>query len=106
MGIVNDNLTVVVDESNNKAKNSNYKPGPAIGEIIALHGADLEPARPIIRAVVGALLPLSPDRMWQPETCLRRPPSPRGSPPWDADWQPAPHRPACVVTTGLVPVGR
>ena len=54
---------VVVDGSNNKLKYSNYKPGPAIGELIALHGADLEPARPIIRAVVGTLLPLSPERL-------------------------------------------
>jgi uncharacterized protein YwgA len=54
---------VVVDDSNNTSKYSNYKPGPALGEIIALHADELEHSRPVVRIVVEALLPLSSERL-------------------------------------------
>jgi uncharacterized protein YwgA len=54
---------VVAEASNHPEKYSNYKPGPALDEVLALHTADLEPYRSTVRDVVQALLPLNPERL-------------------------------------------
>ncbi len=54
---------VVEDWSNNPEKYSNYRPGPALEELLSRHKAELEPHRETIRSVVRALLPFRPERL-------------------------------------------
>jgi uncharacterized protein YwgA len=54
---------VVTDDSANQQKYSNYRPGPALGEILTLHQKELGPHRQTVRSVVKALLPLNPERL-------------------------------------------
>lgn len=53
---------VVADRSNRPQQYSNYQPGPAIGELRALH-PDLEGHRQAMRSVARTFLPLSPERL-------------------------------------------
>jgi hypothetical protein len=54
---------VVADGSTNREKYSNYKPGPALPELLARYADQLQPYRQAVRSVVQTFLPLSPERL-------------------------------------------
>lgn len=54
---------VVVDRSPEAGKYSNYAPGESADELVARYAEELERARGAIRTVVGALVPLRPERL-------------------------------------------
>lgn len=54
---------VIVDRTPDAEKFSNYAPGAALEELISAHAAEIERHRTLIRTVVGALVPMRPERL-------------------------------------------
>ncbi len=54
---------VLEDRSEPSAGSSDYAPAKALPELLSMHKKSMEPLRPRIRRVVGALVPLSPQRL-------------------------------------------
>jgi hypothetical protein len=54
---------VIAELSDNRAKYSNYAPGPAMWELLSGHEESIKPFRADVQAIVRALVPLRPERL-------------------------------------------
>lgn len=54
---------VIVDRTPEAEKYSNYAPGAALDELISAHEEEINRHRKVIRTVVGALVPMRPERL-------------------------------------------